>query len=121
MMNYNICICNICNLELDDKKDIIIYYHDKDYHKQCIMKEYEDQGWYTCSYCCHEDKDDFYLDKLIYKKNCIIVQNSRCKINKFYDIIYNDKIYHDYCFQKYIDSLPVCTDNNDSHDLDGNT
>jgi hypothetical protein len=58
-MNYNICICN---LELDDKKDIIIYYHDKDYDKQCIMKEYEDQDWYTCSYCWHDDKDDFYLD-----------------------------------------------------------
>lgn len=30
MMNDNICICN---LELDIKKDIIIFHHDKEYHK----------------------------------------------------------------------------------------
>ena len=100
-------ICNTCKLELDEKKDIIIPYHDKLYHKQCIMQEYEEQGWYTCSYCCHEDKHDFYLDKLICKKECIIVENSTCKIDKMHDIIYNNKIYHDSCFQKYINSLPV--------------
>ena len=120
------CRCHLCNLELDEKKDIIIFYHDKEYHKQCIMEEYEEQGWYTCSYCCHPDKDDFYLDKLICKEECIIVENSTCKIDKMHDVIYNneiyhdycfqkynhdviynDKIYHDYCFQKYIDSLQV--------------
>ena len=90
------------------------------------MEEYEEQGWYTCSYCCHPDKDDFYLDKLICKEECIIVENSTCKIDKMHDVtynneiyhdycfqkynhdvIYNDKIYHDYCFKKYIDSLQV--------------
>lgn len=113
--------CNSCNLELNDRKDIIIPYHDKLYHKQCIMEEYEEQGWYTCSYCCHEDKQDFYLDKLICKKECIIVENSTCKIDKIHDVIYNDKIYHNSCFQKYIDSLPVkntVIDDYDSDDLD---
>jgi len=119
-MNYNILICNICNLELDSKKDIIIYYHDKDYHKRCIMEEYEDQGWYTCTYCCHEDKNDFYLDKLICKKDCITVQNTKCKINKFHDVIYNNKIYHDYCFQKYIDSLLEFIDINVNDNLNDN-
>jgi hypothetical protein len=89
------------------------------------MEEFEEQGWYTCTYCCHEDKDDFYLDKLICKKNCITIQNTTCKINTFHDVIYNDKIYHYYCFQKYIDTLPITlfkddTDN-DSDDLDDDT
>jgi len=65
------------------------------------MEEYEEQGWYTCSYCCHPDKDDFYLDKLICKEECIIVENSTCKIDKMHDVTYNNEIYHDYCFQKY--------------------
>lgn len=104
MMNYNI-FCSNCNLNLDEKKDIIIHYHDKIFHKKCIMEEYKEQGWYTCSYCCHEDKDDFYLDTLICKKDCLTVQDKSCKINKSYDIIYNNKIYHTKCFQKYIDSL----------------
>ena len=105
--------CHLCKLELDDTKDIIIPYHDVLYHKLCIMEEYEEQGWYTCSYCCHPDKNDFYLDTLISKEKCITVEDITCKINTFYDVIYNDKIYHDYCFQKYIDSLPVVTYNLD--------
>lgn len=113
--------CHVCDLELDEKKDIIIPYHDKLYHKQCIMEEYEEQGWYTCSYCCYPDKADFYLDKLICKEECITVEKITCEINKMDNIIYNDKIYHDYCFQKYIDSLQVFTDDNSSDDLDDDT
>ena len=53
--------------------------------------------------------NDFYLDKLICKKDCITVEDITCKINTFDDDIYNGKIYHYYCFEKYIDSLPVLT------------
>ena len=109
-------ICDICKLELVEKKDIIIPYHDKLYHKQCIMEEFEEQGWYTCTYCCHKDKDDFYLDNLIYKKDCITIQSSTGKINKLYNVIYRDKIYHDYCFQKYIDSILIFPNNNNSNE-----
>jgi len=28
-----------------------------------------------------------------------------------HDVIYNDKIYHDFCFKKYIDSLQVSNTN----------
>lgn len=105
-MNYNI-YCDACNLAFDEKKEVIIPYHDKLYHKRCIMEEFEEQGWYTCSYCCHPDKADFYLDTLICKKDCIAVQDTKCKFNKFDDVIYNGKIYHDKCFQKYVDSLLV--------------
>ena len=108
--------CDICKLYLIEKKDIIIPYHDKLYHKQCIMKEYEEQGWYTCSYCC-----DFYLDTLIYKEDCITVENITCKINKCDDVIYNDKIYHTNCFQKYIDSILVITNDTDSDEFDDDT
>lgn len=43
-------------------------------------------------FVCHPDKDNFYLDKLISKEECITVENITCKINTFYDVIYN-KIY----------------------------
>jgi hypothetical protein len=61
------------------------------------------------------------LDKLICKEECITVEKITCEINKMDDIIYNDKIYHDYCFQKYIDSLQVFTDDNSSDDIDDDT
>ena len=119
-MNFSIGSCSICWLELVEKKDIIIPYHDKLYHKHCIMKEYQEQGWYTCSYCCHDDKDDFYLDNLINKKDCIIIQNITNKINTSYDVIYKDKIYHGNCFQKFIDSIPVILNNNYNNSQDSN-
>ena len=100
-MDFDYMKCHLCKIELNERKDIIIPYHDKLYHKQCIMDEFEEQGWYTCSYCCHPDKDDFYQDLLIYKKHCITVENIKCKINEFHDdVIYKDKIYPNNCFQK---------------------
>ena len=94
-------ICNTCKLELDEKKDIIIPYHDKLYHKKCIQEEYEEQGWFMCCYCTDENKDDFYLDTLICKKECITVENTTCKIDKMHDVIYNNKIYHSSCFMSF--------------------
>ena len=94
-------ICHTCKLELDEKIHVIIPYHDKLYHKLCIMKQYQEQGWYTCSYCCQENKNDFYLDKLICKKECIIVNNNTSKIDEIHSVIYKNEIYNDYSFQKY--------------------
>jgi hypothetical protein len=43
-MNYNI-YCDACNIAFDEKKDVIIPYHDKLYHKRCIMEEFEEQEY----------------------------------------------------------------------------
>lgn len=96
-------ICNICNLTIDtinnNSEYKFIYYHDKDYHFKCLKEDFEENGYFQCSYC-ENNIYDICMEKLITKSDCVIIKNDIYVNNEKKDINYNNKFYHYYCFLK---------------------
>lgn len=93
--------CNLCKNKIDDfePRNNIVFWGDKEYHKECIIEDYQDQGYYQCDYCTNITSP-FYIDKLICKKDCIQIENDEYINEHSKDIKYKAKYYHENCFTK---------------------
>jgi hypothetical protein len=93
--------CNFCKNKIDDFEPInnIVFWQDKEYHKECMIEHYQDQGYYQCDYCTNITSQ-FYIDKLINKEQCLIIENDEYNKKSSKEIKYKAKYYHESCFKK---------------------